>query len=432
MKKHLIIFLLSVTLAATAFAQQAPADSAKVYFRLGHRQYDPAFNSNGSSMQHFLDEVRRQNAAENIESITVRSYASPDGTNAANQRLAKNRCTAITDYLIAETGVDPSLIQSHAEGIAWEELRRMVDSDNRVPWREEVLQVLDNTPLWIVDANGKIVGGRKKSLMDLRGGVPYNWLYANIFPQLRNAVAVSLHVKNPEPALPEPQPTPQPKPEPIQEAEPVTVEETATAEQSDEYGTQPEESDTSEPVTDTTPHDPWHRMAIKTNLIYDALLMPSLEVEYRFNNRWTVNAEAGVAWWKNDPEHKYYQIMNLSGEGRYWFKNYNNRPWHGHYVGLFGGGGKYDLENGGRGYMGEMGYTGVSYGFMFPVSRCISFEAGIGVGYLYTRYKEYIPLDGHYPYQQTSRTNYFGPLKLKFALVWRFWDINKPKKGAKL
>ena len=79
-----------------------------------------------------------------------------------------------------------------------------------------------------------------------------------------------------------------------------------------------------------------------------------------------------------------------------------------------------------------MGYAGVSYGFMFPVSRCISFEASIGVGYLYTRYKEYMPLDGHYAYQQTSRTNYFGPLKLKFAFVWRFWDINKPKKGAKL
>ena len=158
--------------------------------------------------------------------------------------------------------------------------------------------------------------------------------------------------------------------------------------------------------------------------------MPSLEVEYRFNDLWTVNAEGDVAWWHNDPKHKYYQVMILSGEGRYWFKLYNNRPWHGFYVGAFGGGGKYDLENGNRGYKGTGYMAGISAGFMFPVSRNISFEAGLGVGYLTTKYEEYLPFEGHYVYQQTSRTGYFGPLKLKFALVWRLWDINKNKKGG--
>ena len=31
----------------------------------------------------------------------------------------------------------------------------------------------------------------------------------------------------------------------------------------------------------------------------------------------------------------------------------------------------------------------------------------------------------HYVYQQTSVLNYVGPLKLKFAFVWRFLDTNK-------
>ena len=35
-----------------------------------------------------------------------------------------------------------------------------------------------------------------------------------------------------------------------------------------------------------------------------------------------------------------------------------------------------------------------------------------------TKYEEYLPMDGCYVYQQTSRTNFFGPLKLKFAFVW--------------
>lgn len=419
--KPFIVLLISGTLAAATAAAQVPADSAKVYFRLGHRQYDPSFENNSSGMNPFVNEVKRHNAASNIERITVRSYTSPDGSNAANERLSRNRCRTISEYLLNETGIDPSLIHTEAEGIAWDELTRMVEADTSVPYREEVLELLRTTPVWVFDDDNRVVGGRKKSLMELRGGVPYRWLYANIFPALRNAVAVSLFVKQPD-ATAEMAP-----------AAPESSEKTENLEalESLENPENPENPDTAAATTaaETLPasHTPWHRLAIKTNLLYDAILMPSLEVEYRFNDRWTVNAEGDVAWWHNDPKHKYYQVMILSGEGRYWFKHYNNRPWHGFYVGAFGGGGKYDLENGNRGYKGTGYMAGISAGFMFPVSRNISFEAGLGVGYLTTKYEEYLPFEGHYVYQQTSRTGYFGPLKLKFALVWRLWDINKKK-----
>ena len=72
--------------------------------------------------------------------------------------------------------------------------------------------------------------------------------------------------------------------------------------------------------------------------------------------------------------------------------------------------------------------TGITYGYMFPVGRSLSLEAGLGVGFLRTSYEEYLPIDGHYVYQQTSRTNWFGPVRLKFALVWRLWNQNKAGK----
>lgn len=424
--KPFIVLLISGTLAAATAAAQVPADSAKVYFRLGHRQYDPSFENNSSGMNPFVNEVKRHNAASNIERITVRSYTSPDGSNAANERLSRNRCRTISEYLLNETGIDPSLIHTEAEGIAWDELLRMAEADAGVPYREEVLELLRTTPVWVFDDDNRVVGGRKKSLMELRGGVPYRWLYTNIFPALRNAVAVSLFVKQPDATAA----TAPAAPEKLEKTEspgnPGNLENLEKPEQHENLG------NLAETAAETLPasHTPWHRLAIKTNLLYDAILMPSLEVEYRFNDRWTVNAEGDVAWWHNDPKHKYYQVMILSGEGRYWFKHYNNRPWHGFYVGAFGGGGKYDLENGNRGYKGTGYMAGISAGFMFPVNRNISFEAGLGVGYLTTKYEEYLPFEGHYVYQQTSRTGYFGPLKLKFALVWRLWDINKNKKGG--
>ena len=155
---------------------------------------------------------------------------------------------------------------------------------------------------------------------------------------------------------------------------------------------------------------------IKSNLVYDALLMPSLEVEYRFNESWSAAVEGNIAWWHNDGKHQCYQLATIIPEARWWFKPQGDRR--GHYVGIFGGGGWYDLENKKTGYKGTGGMVGISYGYMFPVGKYLAFEAGAGVGYMHAKYEEYYPIEGHYVYQQTSRTNFFGPLKLKFALVW--------------
>ena len=156
--------------------------------------------------------------------------------------------------------------------------------------------------------------------------------------------------------------------------------------------------------------------SLKTNLLYDAILMPSLEIEYRFHPRWSLNLEGDMAWWKKDSRHKYYQLATISPEIRWWFKQ--KERCQGHYAGFFIGGGWYDLENGGRGYKGEFEMTGFSYGYMFPVGKYFSFEAGIGLGFMHTKYEEYLPIDGHYVYQETNKMNYGGPLKLKFAWVW--------------
>ena len=158
---------------------------------------------------------------------------------------------------------------------------------------------------------------------------------------------------------------------------------------------------------------PW---SIKSNLLYDVALMPSLEVEYRFSEHWSAAVEGNMAWWTNDSKHRYYQLATIIPEARWWFRPQGERK--GHYLGLFGGGGWYDLEDGDKGYRGEGGMVGLSYGYQFPVGRHCAFEAGIGVGFMTTKYDEYLPIDGHYVYQQTNRFNYFGPLKLKFAFVW--------------
>lgn len=155
---------------------------------------------------------------------------------------------------------------------------------------------------------------------------------------------------------------------------------------------------------------------LKTNLLYDALLSPSIETEYRFAPHWSAHADFAIAWWSKKSKHKYYQIAQLSPEIRYWFND--KTFWKGHYIGAFVGAGHYDLENGKEGYKGEFMMAGLSYGYMFPIGKYLSLDAGIGVGYLNTEYEEYLPIEGHYVYQQKSRTGYVGPVKARLSLVW--------------
>lgn len=167
---------------------------------------------------------------------------------------------------------------------------------------------------------------------------------------------------------------------------------------------------------------------LKSNLIYDAMLAPSLEIEYIINDRWSAGVETSIAWWHNNNKPWFYQIATLIPEVRYRIDA--RKQGHYHSVGLFGGAGWYDLEYKKTGYQGELWMAGLSYSYSFPINNLLGFEAGAGLGFMSAKYEEYLPMDGHFAYQQTTRTNFFGPLRLKFALVFDFNRWLKTKKGG--
>lgn len=431
------IFLTSLLAVISALTVSAvnPADSVKVYFRQGYRSFDPELHGNGDVMDDFIIRVRAAVEAGDVEKILIYGYASPEGSDAANQRLTRLRCDYVSQYIQRHANVSPDLISTFPEGIAWSELRRLIELDPAVPDRDKVLDILDNTPLWIFNAEGKIIDGRKKQLMDLSGGRPYNWLLRNIFPELRNAVAISLHLSSSEAASDSCVTNQTQVIEEVNVTEVVTAapqpavcaEDTTRLAIAEEPVSSPA-LDASGSVAVNTDELVTRRahFALKTNLLYDAALMPNLELEWLINDRWSALVEADVAWWKNHSNNRTYRLACFSPEVRYHISP--RAPWHGMYVGVFAGGGYYQLSNGKKGYHGEGGMGGVSFGYMWPISRSLSLEAGVGAGYLYTKYKVYQPLDGHNVYLRTKTLNYFGPLKLKFSLVWRFDIVRKSVK----
>ena len=167
---------------------------------------------------------------------------------------------------------------------------------------------------------------------------------------------------------------------------------------------------------------------LKSNLIYDAMLAPSLEIEYVINDRWSAGVETSIAWWHNNNKPWFYQIATLIPEVRYRIDA--RKQGHYHSVGLFGGAGWYDLEYKKTGYQGELWMAGLSYSYSFPINKLLGFEAGAGLGFMSAKYEEYLTQDRHFAFQQTTRTNFFGPLRLKFALVFDFNRWLKTKKGG--
>lgn len=166
-------------------------------------------------------------------------------------------------------------------------------------------------------------------------------------------------------------------------------------------------------------------LALKTNLLFDAVLMPNVEIEVPIGRRWSVSGEYIFPWWLFD-NHKYcLQILSGGLEGRYWLGGGGGggrrEALTGHFVGMYAGGGKYDLQWKETGYQGEFFIaTGASYGWAMRVVRNLHIEFSIGIGLLRTNYRHYHADDGYRTlrWQENGRYTWFGPTKAKISVVW--------------
>lgn len=166
-------------------------------------------------------------------------------------------------------------------------------------------------------------------------------------------------------------------------------------------------------------------LALKTNLLFDAALMPNVEIEVPVGKRWSVNGEYAFPWWQFDRGKYCMQVLMGGLEGRYWLGSRKSREDRevltGHFLGLYAGGGKYDLQWGEKGYQGEFFITaGVSYGWATRIARHLHLEFNIGIGLLRTDYRHYHARDNYQTllWQENGKYTWFGPTKAKISLVW--------------
>lgn len=165
---------------------------------------------------------------------------------------------------------------------------------------------------------------------------------------------------------------------------------------------------------------PWY-VGVKTNMLYDALLVPNGGLEIYLGKNWSIDAYWMYAWWKSDRVHNYWRTYGGDVELRKWLGSAaRSKPLTGHHIGAYAQIVTYDFELGGRGYLADRwSYAaGVSYGYSLPVAKRLNIDFSMGLGYMGGEYKEYLPQDGHYVWQSTKRRHWIGPTKAEISLVW--------------
>ena len=411
--------------SALAQTQHSVRDSVKIHFYQGKIGLVPGLRDNQKALNRIADSLRTSYADSvyQLQKVLVVGGASPEGSVKFNKWLSEKRAGVLFNYLSHYGALPDSLKTTRFLGRDWNGLIRLVRKDPKVPYKKETLSMLGDIA---AEAQGDspFKGDHLKRIQRLRGGAPYRYMYKNLFPYLRASQLFLWYEKVWNPIIPKPEPKPEKKVVVQTRTDTVVVHDTVY-------------------INVPCPEKPFY-MGIRTNMLYDALLIPNIGVEFYLGKNWTVMANWMYGWWKSDRSHWYWRAYGGDLAVRKWFgKAADEKPLTGHHLGVYAQVFTFDFETGGRGYMGgkpggtiwdKANYAaGVEYGYSLPIAKRLNIDFSIGAGYWGGTYYEYIPEDGCYVWQSTKQRHWFGPTKAEVSLVWLIGkgNYNKRKGGGK-
>lgn len=164
------------------------------------------------------------------------------------------------------------------------------------------------------------------------------------------------------------------------------------------------------------------RVALKSNLLHDAMLTPDVGIEVRLPGNFSVGAEGILAWWSNDRRHHSWRIYGGWAEARYWFgKKSAERALTGHHAGIYGSIHSFDFEFGrGRGWQtpGVMWDAGVSYGYSWELNARLNIDLSARLGYAEGEVTNYDAQCGMHVCKGRKMHRYVGLTDICVTLVW--------------
>lgn len=189
-------------------------------------------------------------------------------------------------------------------------------------------------------------------------------------------------------------------------------------------------------------------MALKTNLLYDALTLLNISLEMPLGNKFSMLAYYQFPWWRGGQADNEYclRFLSLGMEARWWFalqpkpatiKHQERDRFVGHFLGVYAESGKWDFEHKRKiCHQGEFWSAGLSYGYSVPIGRRMNMEFSLSVGYASIPYRGFTPSEDYEilwrDHDKVGCWDYFGPTKAQISLVMpiKAKKNNKKEKGG--
>ena len=402
----------------------------QILFNSGQSQIEWHIANNLENAERFftqLDSLSKIPSIKLQRKVFITSSASPEGSTLLNAQLSLIRARS-AEALFLRNAPEKAEIITNSIGEDWQMLAELLKESKLEPTGRAV-SIIENTPTYIIKG-GKIVGGRKQSVMNLQEGKVWWILFDKLFPMLRRAT-ITVRYTQDQP-LPEVQ---SPSPAPLAEVQ-------QSGERAAEIPALPQrviESKIGNKISiEPQPRKPL--FALKTNLLYDAATLINLGIEIPIGERFSIAADATFPWWQSRKNDITIQMLAGTVEGRYWFgKRAERLPMTGLFAGVFAGGGYFDFQLGKlsdtKGVQGDIFFMGgLSAGYAHTISNRLRMEYSLGLGYMQCEYRKYETAKDTrfgdikvFPYPwEVKRTSVLFPLKASVSLVWMLYS----KKGA--
>ena len=391
-------------------------DSIKIHFRQGKHTLDYTVSNNKTVLQDIADKFSPSapDSLYNIVGVTVIGAASPEGSVPLNKRLSEKRAKVLFNYLSQYSPVISTNLVFL--GRDWKGLLQLVANDENVPYRNDVIELLEDIITKVENGEGDSEQQLKR-LCNLHAGKPYRYMYRVLFPKLRASQVILSYQKTSIPFYVSPY--------------------TSNIDSTSFSIVLPDSICLPTPST-YPPHRQTFNMALKTNMLADILLVPNIGVEFDLGKYYSISANIHYAWWHT----KSWFWRTYGGElaFRKWFgRTSKTRALTGHHLGIYSQAMTYDfLAFGTKGHMsGDPGQSlfdramfsvGIEYGYSLPITKNLNIDFVLVVGYQGGKYNEYEYIDDCYVWQNLKKRSFIGPTKAEVSLVWLLG--NSSKKGG--
>ena len=296
LKKRLAFLFVLLSLGGSAMAQSDTAHF-RIHYVINIAEIDSTFYQNPSrigDMKTYLEGLR-DDSLMRVTAVRFRGTASPDGAYDFNVWLSENRLRTFKELVNSYISLPDSIILANVSDIPWDGFRQRIVDDENVPYRDEVLAIIDEGPCLVPWFNNRRIDARLLKLKPMHHGEVWEYLKYPILYELRFGDAIFYTYRLLEPLQ---------RPEPTFANTPLR------------YGFEPV------PYTESELWMP--RLHLKTNLIGLAMLSANLAVEVDLARHWSATLPiyyCGMDWFKSTIK---FRNFTIQPEVRYWFRRSEN------------------------------------------------------------------------------------------------------------